>query len=326
MPATRYYKTRQTSVGDFIVDFVRWLVDDHATNKGPRWELVEARDQADGTPRRVPTQARGHGAFASLPTGFSWRDGDIQVGDWLVLRSVTKRGVDSFGDIEFQLYVSFESATTMGLLLMPLNDFTVGGVDASPPAFPATGFGDGAFGTRVTMFAFNNPGDYYAVADAGMFALIMDDGSTSGMAFTYVGECDGASPGDTRPYVIWDAPELARFELFTNNILDRLSPVDNITLLTQGSPCWWRERGNNINPIANLGNRPESRPMPTGPFFADTSHRHLVGFFRNCYLGASSMGLRGELRGRDFIFFGNELGSGNSVPIVLKWDGVTAVT
>lgn len=326
MPTTRYYKTRQTSVADFIVDFTRWLVDDHATLKGPRWELVEARDQAAGTPRQVPTQARGHGTFASLPSGFSWRDGDIQTGDWLVLRSVTRRGRDTFGQIEFQVYISYENATTMGILLIPLNNFTVGGPDGSPPTFPATAFGDGAFGTRVTMPFVNAPGDYYSVADEGMFTLVMDNGSVASTQFTYVGEVDGAQPGDTRPYVIWDAPELARLELFTDGILDRLSPVDNVTLLTLGSPCWWRERNNTVNSTPTLSNRPESRIMPTGPFFSNTSHRHVAGFFRNVYLGTSSMGLRGELSNRQFIYFCNELGSTNSVGIVLKWDGVTAVT
>lgn len=328
MPLAYYNKVRHTTLADAVHGLVSWLVDDNASIDGPRWEIVEAygRNVGGGPVRETPSgRAFGQGALGNFSTLVSWDDDDVQAGDWIVIRSRTKKGADSNGDIECEVYLELDSASTLQLRVMPLNNFTTGGAVVTPPTFPTETFGSGASPVTMTMA---NVADYYGVADQGMFALVMDDGNAT--QWTYCGEVDGANPDDLRPYVVWSSPGNVYFQFTQAGNWTRLSPVDDSTIVTDSDTTFWKQNsgvGSEIVENGELAQRPDTRPMPAGIFFDDVSHTFFSGFLRNVYLGSSNMSWRGLLNAKTLVYFSNFSGKTNNTwaGVTMRWDGVTSI-
>lgn len=327
MPTPRYYtKVRHANIGKFIYDFVRWLVNDHATLTGPRWEVIEAHDSASVS-NETPSITKGPGTMSSFSgSGFSWDTSStsgITTSDWIVLRTVTNQGADSFGDIEMEVYLEYASSTTMSIMVMPLNNFVKGYV-TSPPTFPTGAFGAGG-GTLMNM-VMDVTADYYAVGDEGMFALVMDDGNDP--YWTYCGELDGASIGDSRCFVLWDLPNEMYFLRSRQNQWTRLSPLNNSTFCTASCMVLPYSAYAGIFPsdYGDYAQRPAMLTMPGAVWFNTTSHQHLAGFMRNVYLGSNNMPYRGVLGDNEFVFFCEYRNAGDTFSgIVFRWDGSTGI-
>ena len=330
MPLAYYNKVRHLTLEDAIHGIVSWLIDDNPSIDGPRWEIVEAygRNFGGGPVRETPTgRAFGQGALGNFATLVSWAQNNLSTGDWIVLRTRTKKGADSNGELECEVYLEYDTASTLNIFVMPLNNFTTGGAVVTPPTFPTETFGSGASVVTMTMA---NVADYYGVADEGMFAIVMDDGTSP--QWTYCGEVDGANPADQRPYVIWDTPGTVYFAFSEAGLWTRLSPVDDSTIVTDSDTTFWKQNtgvGSTLVENGELAQRPDTRPMPAGIFFDDTSHTFFCGFLRNVYHGSSNMPWRGLLDSKNFIFFSdfpnNTRSNNNWSAVTMRWDGVTSI-
>jgi hypothetical protein len=326
MPTPRFYqKTRHLNIADFIQNFVAWLVNDHPTKTGPGWEIVEAYGQNGGGTSFVEgvtpgTRAFNQGSLSNFANIVSWDVGGPSVipGNWIVLRSRTYRGSDSFGRIECEVYIECQSTTEMQIRVIPLNDFATGGGVVTPPTFPATTFGSG---TGAVSLVKNAAFDGYVVGDEGMFSMVLDDGLDP--RWTYIGEVDAQNVNDQRPYVAWDVTTNLYFAFFDDDRWTRLSPVDNSTILTVSDTVMWRYSSSTAGSMCNggFGNRPDTQVHPAGVFF-ETTDSHFMGTLRNVYLGNQNMPYKGALKNGEYIFF-NELDSSSDTycGVVFRWDG-----
>ena len=295
-----------------IRDMVAFLIDDHATITGPAWTIVEAYDGTAGA-RETPSITSGTGALASFTGTFSWKDDTVAVNDWIVLRTVV-------GGTEFQFYWEVQSTTTWVYKLIPLDDFALDPtVLVSPPALPVTSVGSG---TSLVTHAILNTGEnwYSVIADEQMMTLFAVRGGGTAITWGYVGSLDQAHPSDERPFVIYDNPgEVSVFDGSSGSFWNRLSPIDQRTILGTGYWTWLR-RGNNVN-IANDNLWLSDRVvLPVGVLFENTGHVHFAGMPRNIFQAQELLGHRAVIGNLDFITFSDNIARPG---IAVPWDGVT---
>jgi hypothetical protein len=189
---------------------------------------------------------------------------------------------------------------------------------------------------------------YSGVSDDRMVAFINDDGSNP--AFIYIGDLDGAAPEDPYPYVIRNENSICAHRInFTNDgdtNWDRLSPVDELTLLTAGvnstpsTPNKY-ESGtvgsfyDNIDPGANIS---QESLGPVGVRFNDTGHLHYAGRLKHVFISSDQFGTDGTINdpyatGTGDFVGPNSPGIRNYIwrfdlttiagAVVLSWDGFT---
>lgn len=295
-----------------IRDMVAFLIDDHATITGPGWSIVEAYDGTAGA-RETPSITTGTGALASFTGTFSWKDDTVAVGDWIVLRT-------NVGGTEFQLYWEVESTTTWQYKLIPLDDFvTDPTVLVSPPALPTSSVGSG---TSVVTHAQSTVGDnwYSMVADEQMVSLFNHRGGGTAINWGYIGSLDQAHPSDIRPFVIFDNPgEVNVFDGSFGTYWNRLSPVDQRTILGTGYWCWLR-RGNDVNMANDSLWLHDRTALPAGVVFENSSHVHFAGMLRHVYQAQELLGHRNTFDTLNFITMSDNVGRPG---ICMVWDGTT---
>jgi len=312
MATTRYF-ARQTfsSLGIALPQIVRFLINDHATITGPGWTIVEAQSASN---REVPSDVSD---LDSLVSATDWPAETISTGDWIVLESANANNTN-----HFQLYIEYDTATSIRFMLMPLEDFTTGGGAASPPTFPATAFAEGALTFLMTMAT--GAVVYSVIADEGMMALLVDDFGILTCDWTYIGELDPSFPTtDDRCYVVWDDESAVNFNA-GNQTINRLSPLDDSTLLIGTSTDLYAWGPNNrIHEVAvGLGRISGQQTLfPVGVWFNNAGHQHFAGFMRNIFSIHSNVGNRGTLNNRELMFRNNS--SLASPGIVFAWDGLT---
>ena len=316
MSKTTRVFARQTfsSLGAALPQIVRFLINDHATITGPGWTIVEAQSASN---REVPSDSSN---LDSLVSATDWPAETISTGDWIVLESANANNTN-----HFQLYIEYDTATSIRFMLMPLEDFTTGGGAASPPTFPATAFAEGALTFLMTMAT--GAVVYSVIADGGMMSLLVDGFGNIDCDWTYIGELEPTFPlDDTRCYVVWDNESLVSFADASGDVaLNRLSPLDSSTILTLGISAELYTFGSNVRIHEDgtaLGRLFGKQTIfPVGIWFNDSGHQHLSGFMRNIFSIHAEMGNRGTLNERTLMFRNN---SAVAAPgIVFAWDGLT---
>jgi hypothetical protein len=182
-----------------------------------------------------------------------------------------------------------------------------------------------------------------------MVSWLVDDGINP--SFIYIGDLEGSAPQDLYPYVIRDDNAIVAFYRDTTgqgeSNWDRLSPVDETTLLTAGV--------NNLPYTANNqfvssgdamiydgydpgGNVSEQGLGPVGVWFNDTGHLHFAGWLKNVFISSDLYGNSGSINDptafgegdnvgpnspgtRNYVFrFDNTAQAGG---VALSWDGFT---
>jgi hypothetical protein len=155
--------------------------------------------------------------------------------------------------------------------------------------------------------------------------LLSDDGTTP--YWTYAGEVDAArsngTPADDRPFVIFYTCSVVCFSQDNINRWARISPVDDATALTLGSPCEYYPDGGagyvlHIGLDASLLGVWGQLPLPV--YFHDTSHRHIVGMLRNIAECSGSKGTSGTLSNKTWLYRSSNTGNRG---VCIKWDGLT---
>jgi len=311
------------SHADFITalpDMVRFLINDHGVLVGPNWSLIEAYD---GTTRETPGLPHDMDSFSA---GFGWRTGALGLGDWIVLRSDV--GV---AGTQMEIYLEYDSATNLKVALIPLNNWVTSATLITPPTpelVIAKAVGAGAIlnpegASFVSVTAFSTLAKYTIVADEAMMAILIDN--TTNSYWTYVGEIIPArfsgTPADDSPYVIMDAP--AQVSTSMASVWNRLSPLDDVTFLTQGMASEFNTASGyvlatlmDVNPLGLW------LVLPLGMYFHDTSHRHFAGILKNvasCSVDKGAIGTIGSLA----WMYRNNGTTGRG--LCFAWDGVTIV-
>lgn len=281
---------------------------------GPRHEIVECYDGVFAAPkRRVPTDPHD---VTTLPAGFSWRSGTVAVGDWCVLRTAV-----GMAGTTMSYYVEADAAQTIRFFMCPLDNFVVGGLDATPPAFPATCVGNGA--ALIDFAVAAGAVRYSATVDASSIRLFSDNGAN--MDQIYIGEVDGArtdgTPADDRPYIIQRATNQA-YIAGGGTWFNRLSPVDDTTLLSTG---YWVLAGGplDVHPTGKDANLLGVwTVLPIGVLFDDAAHRHFAGRLRHTGSSSADMGARAQGDSLKWVCLASWAGA--RAGIAHRWDGVTA--
>ena len=316
------------TLATWLPRFARWLIDDLAGQTGPGWKIVEAYDKTTAL-QLVPTAGdvsnMDNVAFSQNP--FSWQSGTLATGDWIVFQSAHVSNT-------FHLYIRLASSSTIEMFLLPFGDFVPGVSLASfKPAFtnnatPAVALrkvGENGTTVAVPMAGFATPANYIAVADEECLILVFDNGTSASMAFTYVGQLDGArsfmTPADSRPYVIYDSPAPAT--LGTSTYFGRFSPLDSSTYI-RGLPggMSYSVSGPPLhteNIYDGLGGA--QGVLPLGVCFGVAGHRHFAGFLRYCGTMSESVGPIGTVGGMAYLAVNDA--TQTSMGIGITWDGVT---
>lgn len=324
--ARKNFKQQYSSIDSGVYELVQWLTDEHATEDGPGWSVVEAYD---GTNRDVPS---GGSKLADLPGTNGWQSGPTITSDgaWIVLESL-----DGNNSNHFQMYIERGSSTQLNFKLIPLEDFATGGGATSPPTFPSTSVGAGTSLVSFDVTAGLNT--WYGVADEGMMAVVVDTGAAGGTDWIYVGELNqarttGGTWQDDRAYVIMDDPQdfIDHAGAGTVN-WNRLSPKDDSTILTSGYYCGLSraDQTPSIFDATTAGIEPDntsgSEPLgPVGVLFSDSTHYHFAGFLRNVFEGGDWMANRATVGGKNFAVISSFPGIAET-RLVIGWDGTRDV-
>jgi len=321
----RYYPVREHSTCmAALYDIVKWLINNGHALTGPNWEIIEGWS-AGAAALAVPTNSHD---LTTFPGGWtSWRTGALTAGDWIILR--TQTGV---AGTKMEVYFEYESTTVVNICMLPLDNWVVATYAASPPsvglnALHAVGAG-GAFPAGLIAFGMLNWHAYYTVvADEAMMAMIADDRSMAGCSFTYIGEVTPArltgTPADDRPYVIYDAPTAVYWP--TGAYFNRLSPVDDVTVLIQGYDThMYSAAGYPLTSGHDTNLLGLWIVLPIGVYFHDGGSRHFVGFLQNVGTSSQMKGPIGTIGNLTWMYRNNYNGISYQ-NITLRWDGTTEV-
>jgi hypothetical protein len=321
--AHKNLKDFHVTMASAVYALVQFLTDEHPTDEGPGWEVVEAYDGAD-----LDTPSGGT-KLADLPSDNAWQTGPLtSTGSWIVLRSLG-------GSVatKFQLYIEYGATSQMQYLLIPFDDFATG-VGGSPPTFPSTAFGT-ALGTLVTYQPFGNGvvGHMYAVADEGMVAFVTDSIQPVSLRWFYAGEVDqfpGQSSSDARPFILMDNPTTGFDDDSSLEVWNRISPFDDTTLITNGHVCFYKidEEGQSIHSKQNsvagsLSTLGVNLVSPVPILWDTTSHTHIAGMLRNVFCADGTLGMRQTINNKKMMTLRDwSAAVYQNVSIAFNWDGV----
>lgn len=314
MPTTRIFPLQEFSnVTTALPQIVRFLINDHASITGPGWTIVEAYD---GTTREVPSDVTDMDTFS---VGFGWRTSSLAAGDWIVLESANANNAN-----HFQLYIELDSTTNINFMLIPFEDFPTSDSLVSPPLFTTSSFGSSS-GSFVAMSTFAASAQYTIAADEGMMALLADQTGSNAPRFIYIGEIDSLQTTgslDDRSYVIRSAPSNVGHTDSATARWQKLSPLDNKTVLS-GYPNMWYSWGSNNRTHDTATDRGNllglDTILPVSLWF--TSPGHTAGYLRNIFSGHENLPeTSGTLSGSNYLHRRNE----TEPNIVMSFDGSTA--
>jgi len=285
---------------------------------GPGWKIVEAYDTSTVT-RTIPTPGdesnMSNVAFATANN--NWYRDSVSVNDWIVLQSS--------GSPSFQLYIEYQSTSAIYFFLMPLgpdaaspDPFVTGGANISPPLFPAAAVGSGT-GFVSYPGSTTTPRLVNIWADDDYMVMMNFIGSSTSPYFMYCGKLDYARSTDTSPFVIWDSPTQAYLTSGSSSYFNRVSPVDNSTLLSGGYSGWLGPAESTITPRDGLaGIYSAGRVSVT---FSDASDGCLHGLLRDVRVCGSGPPEQATYNDKAYMSFVNQ-GAGKD-PVVMPWDSET---
>lgn len=316
-----------TDVREGWYDFVRFLTDDHPTETGPAWTVVDADDTSDRSqpsgPNNNLTELGGTNLFNPDNAGIP------PLGSWIVLESL-----DSNNSNHMQVWIHFQSSTVTEIRLMPFEDFSAGGgsTGGSNPTFPTINFGTSA-GSSLSWSFVSTTARYLGNATEGNFIFLGTNFNDE--EYVYVGELDGAadastgaSPPDDRCYVMNRTTADVHFDVFNSTPYIRVSPLDDSTVITssgpiapQGAEGDWLCNQNQDWPRVSIGG--DDLVFGVGVQFTNSGHEHFAGWFRNLRMAPGDLGLMGTLQSRQWLHYGDSRSASPQASIAIKWDGTT---
>lgn len=323
MANTFYRWVQHDTTALAIANLARYLINDHATETGPGWTIVDTYSSAASTPHEVPGTATD---MDSLAADNGWRTGTLAIGDYIILESLSASN-------KFQVGIEYQSTTIVRFIVAPLGGFSTVADNAD-----MTTAGNWA-SAKLTTFDYNvlaGKGNWGMVADADKFILFCKTQTTSvGWRWTFIGKLDptGLYSTDAYPVVQFSGETLAYVGDGTGICSanwKRLSLADDSTEAT-GSVAVPNIAGTNL--IADVD---ASKNALTDEWTlyrcylvgTTASHAGAWGFLPDVY--AMSKGLVtfpqsgfGTIENKTYAYLCN---SANQGAIVFAWDGVTELT
>jgi hypothetical protein len=285
------------------------------------FEIVEAYDaNAALNKRRTPTPGETYDfdnvAFSA--SAFAFQTGLLEAGDWIVLRST--------GAPKLQVYWELDSTTNWNWALISNNDFATGGADVTPPALPLTTIGatmgnPPTFAVMALQLASMN---YSLLSDNQTIVIFALDGTPANTRVMYIGAVDSDVVGDTKPFVINDAPATASLGGASAR-WNRLA-LDGATFLSTGLDLQPSAAGAGIFIAAGSSGLATPAPtqyhvFPAFVFFNDAGYRHILSL-KWSYIAGVDLATSGTLASLSIVYFTTSAALGRWA---LTWDGVTVV-
>jgi len=308
-----YHADASSSAG--AQTWTRFLIDDLPGIDGPGWDLLECRITLGGAGRLVPTDSHDIDSLPGAAVALATND------DWCVLRALT-----GDGGTRWVLYVELQSAAAIYVGVCPLDNWVTGGADLSPPPWMAGCFaaGDLNLGGGLILFTTGN-GNYSAMADTSMVQLLVDIGGTLGWG--YYGELDGCrsdgTPSDDSCYVAWDTPQIQQANYIGASYFNRLSPVDDSTVLIIGGPAVLLANSLSIvSTTVDTAMLGVWTDIPIWVHFSDAGSRHIAGKLRGMTATNFDVGALSQTTDNCHLIVGT--GVNTNGRFVLPWDCTTA--
>ena len=305
-----------------IPQLARFLINDHSTETGPGWTIIDSYSSAAATKHEVPGTATD---MDSLAADNGWRTGTLAVSDYIILESLSASN-------KFQVGLEYQSTSTLRFIVAPL-----GGFSTVADNVDMTTAGNWA-SAKLSTFDYNvlvGNGNWGMVADADRFILFSKTETTAhSWAWTFIGKLDSTGLYSTDEYpVVQYIGETAAYigngtGLSAAN-WKRLSLVDDSTEATGAALTVT----SSAQVIADIDIAREYlskdwvlyRCYLTG---TTSGHAGAWGFLPDIY--AMSAGLVkfpqsgfGTLESKTYAYL---CGSANQGAIVFPWDGTTTLT
>lgn len=312
MPNTFYPSVGKASTKAFMVDFIRFLMNDLAGYTGPGWSLIDTYSNGSATMHAVPTDPHD---MDTLPADNGWRINDIRVGDYVVLESLGVTG--------FQVGIEYQATNAIRFILAPTGGFDIGKdaadmTDALNWTNPIRPYVD----VSVT----DTSSSWSVVANASRFYLIYDLFPT--LAFLYCGEVLDPHTGDNMYSVITTTPAnvFIRATAASDTLshqMSRVSKVDGSTVVNlYPADLIARNLSGGINNLYIDSASGEVRVFPVYLLSTTAGNYGCVGKLDGVYISQSSFSGKGTINNKSHGFVSN-----NSLyaPIFFDWDGVTSL-
>jgi len=322
MATQKYYpKVSHATLGAFLPQLARFLVNDHATITGPtnNWTVIDTYSGAAGTPHQVPGAAND---LDSLNADNGWRTGTIAANDYIILQS---------GDSgnKFQLGIEYQSTTLINFIIAPKGGF-VTGFDNND--MTVAGNWSLVKGTTFAFTGVNAVSNYSVVAaDAGgNFKLFTDDGAAR--YWTYIGKLIDPQANDEWPVVWYDTEQTVVAAAATGIITsgwNRISAVDDTTELANLNGVTLAYGGGSF--VNNAGSAFKDADGGAGYYLApvgviepaQAGHKGWQGMLDGVWvIDQDATGVGGKtLNSKAYLAMSTNAAQSS---IVMQWDGATA--
>lgn len=302
-----------------LVGIARGLV-----NTAGTWVVVEGYSSASAggagqENRRIPNAPGNDMDCALFSNGgdFSWQNGNLVAGDWIVLQSTT-------GGQECQVFLKYVSTTSIGIALIPKADWTpaVGSPGTATPTFPATGIGTDmdTSPTLVNMSVQNAPMFYNVWSDTGTLMFLAYDGTPLNTRFVDVGYGSSSHPDNVYPSTI-RAISIGPLGGDFNGIANyRSLGLDGTTLKTMTTATLSDGAAYIPNAAGYDGANNKWQPFPTATVAIGTAAPYVTWLKR--YVVSVDLGISGTLASKRYAYWRTAAGT-NAVCIL--WDDTTDV-
>lgn len=322
MAAQKYYpKVSHATLGVFIPQLARFLVNDHASITGPtsNWTVIDTYSSAAASPHEIPAVANN---LDSLAADNGWRTNTIAVNDYIILQS---------GDAsnKFQLGIEYQSTILINFIVAPRAGFDTAANQADMTnALNWTA-------VKGTTFAFtgvNAVSNYSVVAaDGGAnFKLFTDDGAARN--WTYIGKLTNTIANDEYPVVWYDTETVVAAAAgvgIMGTAWNRISSVDDTTELAGLTGAAMGHSGGTF--INNVGSALKDADGGAGYFLSpvgvvegtQAGHKGWQGMLDGVWVidqDATAAGGK-TLSTKAYLAMSTNAAQSS---IVMQWDGVTA--
>jgi hypothetical protein len=249
---------------------------------------------------------------------FSWQNGTLVAGDWIVLESTT-------GGQECQVFLKYVSTTSIGIALIPKADWSpaVGSPGTATPAFPSTSIGTdmGTSPTLVDMSVQNASMFYNVWTDTGTLMFLAYDGVPANTRFVDVGYGSSSHPDNTYGSMIRAVSTGPLGGNFGNGYYNyRALGLDGATLMSVSTASLSDGTVYLPDAVGYDGANNKWQPLPVALVAHGASGPFVTWLKR--YVASVDLGMSGTLNSKRYAYWRTVAGQ-NAVCIL--WDDTTDV-
>lgn len=316
--ANTYYRYLATSnTADAINELVRFMVNDHATETGPGWTIIDTYSGSAATPHEVPSDATD---LDSLAADNTWRTGSLGTSDYIVLQS-------SSASNKFQIGIEYQSTSLMRFIVAPQAGFNT---SADNTDLTTAGNWDNPKLATNDFSITNSAANMAITANDDRFILMMNNSGTK--RWTYVGKLINTYAADEYSAVYYNNEGIIRTNQsqgISGNFWKKTSMVNDTTELTCAGTSLDGSLGEIMGHATDYVTDPDggaSKMFPISLLSNTSGHQGHFGDLDGVYSlqrSFSTASLLYTLNTKAYIYAGD---SASYSAVAWEWDGVTAVS